>query len=139
MSSTELKELIRTNTTVSTTTIDISEEATKSRCAVLLAEYHRIVDTNTLVPQPAVATNLHSSNTKSAATSKTTACTTTTSTTTTTTGTDRPIKIAFPEKLHILLTLAPQYGCGHVMSWLVHGRSFKIPNEDYFLRFISSK
>jgi hypothetical protein len=139
MSSTELKELIMTNTTVSTTTTDISEEATKSRCALLLAEYHRIVDTNTLVPQPAVATNLHSSNTKSAATSKTTTCTTTTTTTTTTTGTDRPIKIAFPEKLHILLTLAPQYGCGHVMSWLVHGRSFKIPDEDYFLRFISSK
>jgi hypothetical protein len=92
-----------------------------------------------LVPQPAVATNLHSSNTKSAATSKTTTCTTTTTTTTTATGTDLPIKIAFPEKLHILLTLAPQYGCGHVMSWLVHGRSFKIPDEDYFLRFISSK
>jgi hypothetical protein len=139
MSSTESNELIRTNTTVSTTTTDISEEATKLRCALLLAEYHRIVDTNTLVPQPAVATNLHSSNTKSAATSKTTTCTTTTTTTTTTTGTDRPIKIAFPEKLHILLTLAPQYGCGHVMSWLVHGRSFKIPDEDYFLRFISSK
>jgi hypothetical protein len=110
MSSTELKEFIRTNTSVSTTTTDISEEATKSRCALLLAEYHRIVDTNTLVPQPAVATNLHSSSTKSAATPKTTTCTTTT--TTTTSGTDRPIKIAFPEKLHILLTLAPQYGCG---------------------------
>jgi hypothetical protein len=116
MSSTELKELSMTNTTVSTTTTDISEEATKSRCALLLAEYHRIVDTNTLVPQPAVATNLHSSNTKSAATSKTTTCTTTI-TTTTTTGTDRPIKIAFPEKLHILLTLAPQYGCVVARAW----------------------
>lgn len=43
------------------------------------------------------------------------------------------VTVAFPEKLHEMLTAAVEEGFEHVVSWLPHGRSFLIHDKVTFL------
>jgi hypothetical protein len=105
------------------------EEIIQAKVACMMKEYRHIVNTQ-VVPRSSR--------------------TSTSTSTSYSTGnrTDHPLqdditgsrsKVTFPVKLYILLKLSPKYGCHSIISWLAHGRSFKIHNRDLFLRIVAEK
>lgn len=44
------------------------------------------------------------------------------------------VTVAFPEKLHEMLTAVSEEGLEHVVSWRSHGRCFLVHNKEEFLR-----
>jgi hypothetical protein len=97
------------------------EEIIQAKVACMMKEYRHIVNTQ-VVPR----SSRTSTSTSSYATGN---------------RTDHPLqdditgsrsKVTFPVKLYILLKLAPKYGCHSIISWLAHGRSFKIHHRDLF-------
>jgi hypothetical protein len=106
------------------------EEIIQAKVACMMKEYRHIVNTQ-VVPRSSRTST--STSTSSYATGNTT---------------DHPLqhditgsrsKVTFPVKLYILLKLAPKYGCHSIISWLAHGRSFKIHHRDLFLRIVAEK
>jgi hypothetical protein len=47
--------------------------------------------------------------------------------------------VSFPEKLHLILTMAPKYNVDHIISWEVHGRCFHVYSREMFVDTISTK
>lgn len=47
-------------------------------------------------------------------------------------------KEAFPVKLHKVIEYSERYGFSSIISWMPHGRSFKIHNEDQFVEKVMS-
>jgi hypothetical protein len=41
--------------------------------------------------------------------------------------------VSFPEKLHLILKIAPKYDLNHILSWEIHGRCFYIQNREMFV------
>jgi HSF-type DNA-binding len=47
--------------------------------------------------------------------------------------------MTFPQKLYLILKMAPSYGFDHIISWQPHGRSFVIRKRDLFVSTIASR
>ena len=47
--------------------------------------------------------------------------------------------ITFPQKLHLILKIAPYYGFDYIISWQPHGRCFQIRNRNLFFSAIASR
>lgn len=47
--------------------------------------------------------------------------------------------MTFPQKLYLILKMAPSYGFDHIISWQPHGRSFQIRKRDVFVSTIASR
>jgi hypothetical protein len=47
--------------------------------------------------------------------------------------------VSFPEKLHLIIMIAPKYDLNHAVSWEIHGRCFHIHNREIFEDTICKK
>jgi hypothetical protein len=47
--------------------------------------------------------------------------------------------ISFPEKLYLILKIAPKYDMNHIISWEIHGRCFYVHNREMFVDTICKK
>jgi hypothetical protein len=113
------------NSSINITTVanEHYEEIIQAKVACMMKEYRHIVNTQVV---PRSSSSSHATGSR----------------------TDHPLqdvitgsrsKVTFPVKLYILLKLAPKYGCHSIISWLAHGRSFKIHHRDLFLRIVAEK
>jgi hypothetical protein len=47
--------------------------------------------------------------------------------------------VSFPQKLHLILKIAPKYDMNHIISWEIHGRCFHVHNREMFVDTILKK